>query len=289
MERVAVRRTSVSVEAWSRSSSASYTCRDFIPEEPMRRVFVTAALASLIAAVIALAPSSPPSAQGPITISLIDVSGDLSSTHVIIENYQKANPQKIKAVNFQRAPAPELPAKIKAQQDAGRVDVNLLLVGQDAGSVLANNGQLVKLFPQYDSLFPRDELSEAGKVPQAEGEGFLLPSVVSNGGPVFIYTPAKVKPPPRTADEVNAWVKANPGKFMYARPANSGPGRSTICGLPHVLGDKNPRDPVAGWDKTWAFLKEVGEYVEYYPTGTAVTLKEFAAGTRWIIAGSMER
>src|SRR2546426_8430053 len=88
MERVAVRRTSVSVEAWSRSSSASYTCRDFIPEGPMRRVVFTAALVVLVASVIALAPSTPPSAQGPITLSVIDVSGDLSSTRVIIENYR---------------------------------------------------------------------------------------------------------------------------------------------------------------------------------------------------------
>jgi len=227
-------------------------------------------------------------AQGPITLSIVDVSGDLSSVRAIVENYQKANPQKVKAVNFQRAPAPELPAKIKAQQDAGRVDVNLLLVGQDAGSVLANNGQLMKLFPQYDKLFPSAELTDAGKVLQAEGEGFLLPSVVSNGGPVFIYNPVKVKQPPKTVDEFKAWVKANPGKFMYARPANSGPGRSIICGLPYILGDKNPRDPVAGWDKTWAFLKEIGESAEYYPTGTAITLKEFAEGTRWIIAGIME-
>src|SRR3989442_3052193 len=202
MERVAVRRTSVSVEAWSRSSSASYTCRDFIPEEPMRRVVFTAALVVLVASVIALAPSTPPSAQGPITLSVIDVSGDLSSTRVIIENYQKANPQKIKAVNFQRAPAPELPAKIKAQQDAGRVDVNLLLVGQDAGSVLASNGQLVKLFPQYDALFPRDELSEAGKALQAEGEGYLGPSAVTNGDPASTSNHLKVKPPPRTSDEI---------------------------------------------------------------------------------------
>ena len=254
----------------------------------MRRVVFTAALVVLVASVIALAPSTPPSAQGPITLSVIDVSGDLSSTRVIIENYQKANPQKIKAVNVQRAPAPELPAKIKAQQDAGRVDVNLLLVGQDAGSVLASNGQLVKLFPQYDALFPRDELSEAGKVLQAEGEGFLLPSVVSNGGPVFIYNPSKVKQPPKTADELKAWVKANPGKFMYARPANSGPGRSILCWLPFILGDKKPTDPLGGWDRTWAYLKEIGESVEYYPTGTAITLKEFAEGTRWIIAGIME-
>src|SRR3989441_11393929 len=147
----------------------------------MRRALVPAVALALPLTWIAIDPSGHPAAQGPTTISVIDVSGDLSSTRVIIENYQKANPQKIKAVNFQRAPAPELPAKIKAQQDAGRVDVNLLLVGQDAGSVLASNGQLVKLFPQYDALFPRDELSEAGKVLQSEGERVLLPSVVSNG------------------------------------------------------------------------------------------------------------
>ena len=229
-----------------------------------------------------------PAAQGGVTVSIVDVSGDLSSTRQIIENYQKANPQKVKAVNFQRAPAPELPAKIKAQQDAGRVDVNLLLVGQDAGSVMASQGQLVKLFPQYDPLFPKAELSDAGKVLQDEGEGFLLPSVVSNGGPVFIYNPARVKLPPRTVEEFKTWVKANPGKFMYARPANSGPGRSILCGLSYILGDNNPRDPMRGWDRTWAFLKEIGESVEYYPTGTAVTLKEFAEGTRFIIAGIME-
>src|SRR5256886_916871 len=134
-------------------------------------------------------PASRGAAQGPITISLIDVSGDLSSTRVIIENYQKANPNRVKTVNFQRAPAPELPAKIKAQQDAGRVDVNLLLVGQDAGSVLAANGQLVRLFPQYDRLFPKDELTDAGKVLQAAGQGYLVPSVVNTGGGLVLCQP----------------------------------------------------------------------------------------------------
>src|SRR6266496_5633075 len=228
-------------------------------------VVAVLSLTVLAAAAAALLGVSDGVAQGPITVSVVDVSGDLSSTRVVIENYQKTNPQRVKAVNFQRAPAPELPAKIKAQQDAGRIDVNLLLVGQDAGSVLASNGQLVKLFPQYEKLFPTDELTEAGKVLQAEGEGYLLPSVVSNGGPVFIYNPARVKQPPKSAEEFKAWVKANPGKFMYARPAKSGPGRSIICGLPYIVGDKNPRDPINGWDKTWAFLKDVGESVEYYP------------------------
>jgi putative spermidine/putrescine transport system substrate-binding protein len=252
----------------------------------MRRLTAVAlAIAALLLIGLALRPGV---AQGPITISVIDVAGDLSSVRDIIENYKKANPQKVKDATYQRAPAPELPAKVKAQQDAGRVDINLILTGQDAGSVLVQQGQLVKLFPDQAKRFPREELTPAAQVLQDEGEGYLLPSVVSNGGPVFIYNPQRVKAPPKTADELKAWVKANPGKFMYARPANSGPGRSILAGMPYILGDKDPKDPVGGWDRTWAFLKEIGEFVEYYPTGTAVTLKEFAEGTRWIIAGIME-
>ncbi len=72
-------------------------------------------------------------AQGPVTVSIIDSAGDLSSVREIVENYKKANPQKVKDVTYQRAPAPELPTKIKTQQDAGRVDINLVMTGQDAG------------------------------------------------------------------------------------------------------------------------------------------------------------
>lgn len=239
--------------------------------------------------VLALAGTAPPAlAQQPITLSIIDVGGDLASVGVIIENYKKANPQKVKDVKIQRAPAPELPAKIKAQQDAGRLDINLILTGQDAGAVLVANNQLIRLFPTYDKLFPRDELTEEGKALQDEGEGFLLPSVVNAGGPVFIYNPKKVPNPPRTADELLAWAKANPKRFIYARPANSGPGRSILAGIPWILKDTNPKDPEKGWDKTWAYLKELGKYIEYYPTGTLFTLREFAQEQRWMIAGIME-
>lgn len=243
----------------------------------------------LLGLVLTLAATGrPASAQQPITLSIIDVGGDLASVGVIIENYKKANPNKVKDIKIQRAPAPELPAKIKAQQDAGRVDINLILTGQDAGSILAANNQLVRLFPTYEKLFPRGELTEEGKALQDEGEGFLLPSVVNAGGPVFIYNPKKVPNPPRTADGLLNWAKANPKRFIYARPANSGPGRSILAGMPWILKDKNPKDPEKGWDKAWAYFKELGKYIEYYPTGTGFTLKEFAQEQRWMIAGIME-
>ncbi len=230
----------------------------------------------------------PASAQQPITISILDNGGDLASTGVIIENYKKAFPNKVKEIKIQRGPAPETPAKIKAQQDAGRADINLVLTGQDAGSVLAANKQLVQLFPTYDKMFPKDELKEEAKILQDEGGGYLIPTVVNSGGPVFIYNPKKVPTPPKTAEELLAWAKANPKRFLYARPANSGPGRSIMCGLPFILGDKAPMDPEKGWDKAWAYFKELGKYMEYYPTGTLFTLREFAQEQRWMIAGIME-
>ena len=223
----------------------------------------------------------------PITLSIIDTGGDLASTEVIIRNYAKANPDKVKDIKIQRAPAPELPAKIKAQQDAGRLDINLVLTGQDGGSLLALNKQIIQI-PNYKTEFPRDILTDAGKALYDEGGGYLIPSVGNAGGPVFIYNPSKVPNPPKTAAELLAWVKANPGKFMYARPANSGPGRSILQGMSFILNDSKPMDPEKGWEKGWDFLKELGKSVEYYPTGTAITLKEFAQGQRWMIAGIME-
>jgi putative spermidine/putrescine transport system substrate-binding protein len=227
-------------------------------------------------------------AAEPVAIKIIDCGGDLSSTQKIIENYKAANPDKVKSVSFLKAPAPEIPTKIKVQQDAKTVDINLILTGQDAASVLVERGQLIKLFPDYQKKFPVDQFTDIAKILRDEGEGYCMPSVVSHGGPLFIYNPSKVPNPPKTVDEFKTWVKANPGKFQYARPANSGPGRSIMMGSPYFLGDKNPKEPIKGWDKAWAFMKEIGQYIEYYPTGTTITMKEFAAGNRWIIAGIME-
>jgi putative spermidine/putrescine transport system substrate-binding protein len=99
-------------------------------------------------------------------------------------------------------------------------------------------------------------------------------------GPLLEYNPAKVKQVPTTPAELLAWCKANPNRFIYARPANSGPGRTFIMGLPYILGDKDPKDPVKGWDKTWAFLKELNACVEYYPSGTGAVMKELGEGSR---------
>src|SRR5690606_11057221 len=94
------------------------------------------------------------------------------------------------------------------------------------------------------------------------------------------YMPDKVPTPPTSTDELLEWAKANPNKLIYARPANSGPGRTFLMGLPYLLGDSDPKDPEKGWDKTWAYLAELGKHIEYYPTGTGAVMKERGEGTR---------
>ena len=116
----------------------------------------------------------------------------------------------------------------------------------------------------------------------AQGQGVIVS--YCPGGPLLEYMPDQVKTPPGSAEELLAFTKAKPNRFMYARPANSGPGRAFLMGLPYILGDSNPKDPVKGWDKTWAYLKELDNGIEYYPTGTGATMKELGEGSRDIIA-----
>ncbi|MEO6889063.1 MAG: extracellular solute-binding protein, partial [Ktedonobacteraceae bacterium] len=92
---------------------------------------------------------------------------------------------------------------------------------------------------------------------------------------------------PQTIDQLRTWIKAHPGKFEYARPRNSGPGRTMLMGLPYLLKDSDPKDPAHGWTKTWSFLKDIGSSIDYYPARTGVTMTELGNDTRWMIATTM--
>jgi len=116
----------------------------------------------------------------------------------------------------------------------------------------------------------------------AQGQGVC--TVFCPAGPLLEYMPDAVKTPPKTAQDLLDWTKAHPKRFLYARPANSGPGRTWLQGLPYLLGDKDPKDPKDGWDKTWAYLVELGKNIEYYPTGTGATMKELGEGSRDMVA-----
>ena len=222
----------------------------------------------------------------PVTLNVVDVAGNLALTQKAFEAYRKAKPNLVSKISFTKAPAPELPGKIKAQQDAQRVDIDMVLTGNDALAAGIEQKLWVELLPGMAGSLPKldDILLPAAVQMQklAAGQGLIV--VTSPGGPLLEYMPERVKAPPTTADELLAWTKANPNRFMYARPANSGPGRAFMMGIPYILGDKDPKDPTNGWDKTWAYLEALGQNVEYYPTGTGATMKELGEGSRDIIA-----
>ena len=133
----------------------------------------------------------------------------------------------------------------------------MVLTGSDGLAAGLEQNLWLKLLPAYADRFPGLEENyepAALNLHRAQGQGFGVVINYYPSGPLLEYAPERVRSVPTTAEELLAWAKANPKRFMYARPANSGPGRTFMMGLPYILGDKDPKDPVDGWDKTWAYL-----------------------------------
>ena len=152
------------------------------------------------------------------TITVADVAGNLALTQAAMERYTEARPEWVSRFVFTKAPAPELPGKLKAQQAAGSVDIDLVLTGTDALSAGLDQGLWIDLSPIQGDL-PNLEsilLPQAFKMQAlAKDQGVVVTYYPS--GPLIEYMPDRVATPPKTPQELLEWTKANPNKFMYAR------------------------------------------------------------------------
>ena len=189
-------------------------------------------------------------------------------------------------LTFSKAPAPELSAKLRAQQAAGQVDIDLVLTGSDGLAAGLDGGQWERLLPDHAAELP--DFAAVLQPPAlalhtAQGQGFGMVMNYYPSGPLLEYLPDRVPTLPTTAAALLDWARAHPDRFMYARPANSGPGRTFMMGLPYLLGDRDPKDPVHGWERTWTYLEALNPFVEYYPSGTGPTMKELGEGSRDLI------
>ncbi|MEO8152008.1 MAG: extracellular solute-binding protein [Rhizobacter sp.] len=215
-----------------------------------------------------------------VTVNVVDVGGALALLQDAIESYKTKNPNV--KFTFTKAPAPELPSKLKAMQAAGRSDIDMVLGGLDILSAGLEQNLWVRVLPDHAAKFPGvldNYLPQARKM-QDLAKDHALAAVFMPAGPLLEYNPDKVKQAPTTPAELLSWCHANPNRFIYARPANSGPGRTFLMGLPYLLGDKNPKDPIDGWEKTWAYLKLLNGCIEYYPGGTGAVMRELGEGSR---------
>ncbi|MFE7709881.1 extracellular solute-binding protein [Streptomyces sp. NPDC057486] len=226
----------------------------------------------------------PETPSKPVVLNVLDVAGNLQLTQGMIDEFVKQNPKVISRVTYSNAPAPDLVGKIKAQQGAGRVDIGLVLTGVDGMAAGVEQGLWEQLLPEHtDRLTNMKEYQEPAAKMQNLAKDHGVTVTYYPSGPLLEYLPGKVAKAPKTAQELLDYAKAHPGKVEYARPANSGPGRTFLMGLPYILGDKDPKDPVNGWEKTWAYLGELNKYVSTYPSGTTQTMKDLANGTADII------
>jgi putative spermidine/putrescine transport system substrate-binding protein len=250
-----------------------------------RRIGAISAI--MIAAALLIVPSAwgQVSVKKPVKLQIIDVAGNLTLSKAPIEAFKAKYPNLVADIEYVKLTAPELPAKLKAQEMAGNIDTTMILTGTDGMASGIDQDLYLPVTPNFQKDFQKyiDNYLPGAKAAFDLFKGVGLTYTFCPGAPMLTYNPDKVPNPPKTAAELLAWAKANPGKFMYARPSNSGPGKSFLFGLPYILGDKDPKDPKT-WTKTFAYLKELDQYIDYYPSGTGITFKELAEGTRWIIA-----
>jgi putative spermidine/putrescine transport system substrate-binding protein len=254
-----------------------------------RAAILAGATALALPAVLRPALAAAPALSGKaVTLGIIDVAGNLALTQKVFDNYTAAHADRVGRFAISRAPAPELAGKVRAMQRAGRLDVDIVLTGNDGLAAGLEMDLWEDLSRFEDPALSPDALYDTGArklADMARGRGMLI--AYTPQGPFLQYAPARVAAPPTTPQGLLDWAKANPKRMIYPRPANSGPGRTFMMGLPYLLGDSDPKDPEKGWEKTWAYLSELGQSIEYYPSGTAAMLREFGQGGRDIVVSTM--
>ena len=263
-----------------------------------RLLLATGALAATFALTVACAPPAsqdggdsapaaspddvPDTPSEPVDLHIVDVAGNLKMTQPMIEQFAEENPDVIGEVTFESAGAPDLVGMVKPQVDSGNLQIDLVLSGTDGLSAGIGEDLWVPVVEEYGDRLPNmaNYLEPAAKM-QELSEGYGVLNAYTPSGPLLWYNPDEVSDAdvPSTPEELLAWTKANPNKFGYPRPANSGVGRTFLQGLPYILGDSDPKDPENGWDKTWDYLKQLDENVDYYTTGTGQMVQNVADGT----------
>ncbi|MBF9132465.1 extracellular solute-binding protein [Plantactinospora sp. S1510] len=262
-----------------------------------RRLIVATALTalSLVAACGAPETAQPGPSGGavpdkpgsPVVLNILDVAGNLQLTQAMIDDFVSKNSDTVSKVTYSKSPSPELVGKVKAQQDANRVEIDLVLTGVDGLAAGIEQNLWTPLLPTHADRLPgmANYLPGAAAMQKLAGDHGVTVTYYPSG-PLIEYLPSKVPNPPTSAPALLEYAKANPGAVQYARPSNSGPGRTFLMGLPYLLGDTDPKDPVNGWAKTWAYLAELNKYVTLYPSGTGETMKNLANGSAKIIVST---
>lgn len=161
---------------------------------------------------------------------------------------------------------------------------------------------------------PDFDLVDGGFVSKASGANLLMPvtadtvpalkdvpkEVIQAGGTggipyrgsavLLAYDTKTVPAPPKTLDDLLAWIKANPGKFTYNSPKSGGSGGAFVATVLDKFVPAADRSKMtvgyekaleSDWDAGFAALKDLNPYVfqkGVYPNGNQQTLDLLSSG-----------
>lgn len=203
--------------------------------------------------------------NGKITLTIYSAAGgDEYYKDIVIPMFEEATDGKYN-VEYGRGTPQEVINKIKTQGKNGTID--LVVTGLDGLPLGIKEGLWEKILPEYSEETHSAEWNEIGQEYIDKFEGYGAPVTTGSGGPILMYNTKTVKNPPKTYEELRKWIKENPGKFTYPAVPSSGPARGFFFGLIQAMGEdlNNP----SSLDKTWDYLEEIGETIEYYPAKTS--------------------
>jgi putative spermidine/putrescine transport system substrate-binding protein len=176
---------------------------------------------------------------------------------------------------------------IKAGQKTTDIDI-LETADNDIGRILSEAG------PDALTVIDESKVPNSRNILQKSAVGGDR-AIAFRGTTVLVaYDSAKIAIPPKTAAELYAWIKANPGRFAYNDPTTGGSGSSFVVTAsynflpPEAL---TSSDPVwkTKWNQGFSLLKELhpsfykASGKVQYPAKNQGTLDLLATGEVWMI------
>ncbi|WP_232527754.1 extracellular solute-binding protein [Microbacterium suaedae] len=165
--------------------------------------------------------------------------------------------------------------------------------GESPGYDLVDAGFVVSSAAEAGTLLDVDAASVSGleTVPQGTieaGKGVGIPYRASSV--LLAYDTAKIADPPKTLDDLLAWIEENPGEFAYNSPSTGGSGGAFVTTVldsylstedQQAMRSGYAKELEAGWEPGFEKLVELGEFVYQggvYPNGNNQVLELLASG-----------
>jgi len=252
----------------------------------MKRRSVLAAVAAAMLLTTGLSACSGNGASSDSTTLNVYANGDVNIQdlwqNTLIPGFEKANPGTKVSLQFDLHDAnsqqvlAKLAAATKQKKDPGLDLVEGMAQQTGDAGLLADPSTAVPNLANVDA-----------KVIASGGKN----AIPYRGSSVLLaYNATLISTPPKTLDDLLAWIKANPGKFTYNSPDTGGSGGAfvtTVLDKYVPAADRTQmttgyhQDLEKDWDPGWKTLKGLNPYVYQkgvYPNGNQGVLDLLSSG-----------